>query len=240
MNTYTPHLGDVSLLEACHQPGCPICGIRKNAVTTYLQMVLYAYVDDPEMREYLCNSWGYCQTHAWMLPTVERGNLLTVAVMYHDILEREVTRTLTRGSKEQGNGFLVRLIHKVFKGQHHSDPIHRLPLQPQCPACKLGHEIETNALKIMLRAFTKQKVPMQDALKESDGLCIAHLRSALELTSDPANVEILLTLARAKLTEIQAELNEFIRKHDYRFQHEVIGDEKHSWQRAINLIVGTE
>ena len=83
MEKYVPHLGHFSIVEACEQAGCPICTIRKNAVSTYLQAILSHYVDDPDMRERLCHAWGYCHTHAWMLSTVERGNLLTVAVMYH-------------------------------------------------------------------------------------------------------------------------------------------------------------
>ena len=64
------------------------------------------------------------------------------------------------------------------------------------------------------------------------------LKSGFSGMTDHEVVELLLTLAREKLAAIQVELSEFIRKHDYRFQHEPIGDEKHSWQRAINLVVG--
>jgi hydrogenase maturation factor len=45
MKKYTPHLGQASLVEACGQPGCPICSISKKLIHTYLQMVLAAYVD---------------------------------------------------------------------------------------------------------------------------------------------------------------------------------------------------
>ena len=69
MKKYTPHLGQASLVEACGQPGCPICSISKKSINTYLQTVLAAYVDAPDLRQQLCDSWGYCHNHAWMLST---------------------------------------------------------------------------------------------------------------------------------------------------------------------------
>jgi hypothetical protein len=240
MKKYAPHLGHFSLIEACAQTGCPICFVGKNAVQHYLVMVLYDYVDDPDLREYLCNAWGYCHTHAWMLSSVERGNLLTIALMYHDILDRDTKRALIRINEKKRNGFLSRLLHGILKRKHPKDPIPHLPRQHQCPACELGHELETNALKILLKAFAKGDEQMQNALRNSDGLCFPHLRRALELTQNTVVLEILLTLTREKHDEVRQELREFIRKHDYRFQHEPIGDEKYSWKRAINLIVGAE
>lgn len=237
---YTPHLGHFSLVEACAESGCPICFISEKAIKHYLAMILYDYVDDPDLREQLCDAWGYCHKHAWMLPGVERGNLLTVAVMYQDILDREIKKTLAEIDPSKGDGFLQRLISGVFKRKKHDDSAQPFSLEHSCPGCELADEIEENAIKIMLKAFAKEDKEIQKALRDSDGLCVPHLSRAFQLAQNKAVRELLLTLAQEKLTDIQAELSEFIRKHDYRFQHEPMGDEKTSWKRAINLIVGAE
>ena len=233
MKKYTPHLGEASLLDACAQPGCPICVISQNSVNLSLMMVLHDYVDAPDLREAVCASWGYCRAHAWGLSALERGNILTVAIMYQDILSRDAKTALNRAQPNASGGALRRM----FKGKP-SDASRSISVQPPCPACLLGEEVETNALKILLTAFGKQDARMENALRQSDGLCFPHLRRALELGGRADVQEKLLSLAREKLDAITQELNEFVRKHDYRFQHEETGDEKYSWQRAINLIVG--
>ena len=52
--------------------------------------------------------------------------------------------------------------------------------------------------------------------------------------------EKLMAITQEKIAKIQEDLGEFIRKHDYRFQHESIGEEKESWKRAIHFIVGAD
>ncbi|MBI3763863.1 MAG: hypothetical protein HY260_18620, partial [Chloroflexi bacterium] len=72
------------------------------------------------------------------------------------------------------------------------------------------------------------------------GLCLAHLRRALELTRSESAFETLVTLERERLTAFLAELDEFLRKNDYRFRDEGFGPEGNSWRRAIAWIVGQE
>jgi len=79
---------------------------------------------------------------------------------------------------------------------------------------------------------------MADALQESDGLCLPHLRLALELVRNVSACERLLAIHREKLQSLRAELTEFIRKNDYQFRAEGIGSEGDAWLRAVGLIVG--
>ncbi len=238
MEKYVPHLGHFSLIEACNQVGCPICTIEHNAVSTYLQAILSHYVDDSDMRERLCLTWGYCHTHARMLPTVERGNLLTIAVMYQDILEKGVTPVLTRKKGIPKRSFLSSVTRRLFKGKQQMASGQRLPLRNVCLACNVEREVETTVLQILLNALAKQDEQMLEALHRSDGICLPHVSRALTLAQNASSHGYLLDVVQAKIALIQAELGEFIRKHDYRYQHESVGDEKWSWKRAITLIVG--
>jgi hypothetical protein len=69
------------------------------------------------------------------------------------------------------------------------------------------------------------------------GLCLPHLQAVLGQASEAAA----RTLAEWQATayrRLRDELDELIRKHDYRFAGEPIGAEADSWQRAVAQIVG--
>ncbi|GAK54078.1 hypothetical protein U14_05355 [Candidatus Moduliflexus flocculans] len=237
MKDYVPHLGDVAVLEACAQPGCPICRLKNESERKYLVLVLHDYVDAPDLREEFCQAWGYCHAHAWGLSTLERGNLLTVAIMYQDVLERETKPVLERQNAAALTGGGLR---RLFGKKEQDAPAGFIPPHTPCPACRLGELVETNAINILLSGLAKQEARMRQTLRASDGLCLAHLQKALLLGKDAAVREYLLSQAKAQLAEILAELKEFARKHDYRFQHEEIGEERRCWQRAITLITGSQ
>jgi hypothetical protein len=112
-------------------------------------------------------------------------------------------------------------------------------LQPDkpCPACEQELALETLAMTTLVDLLTKDE-RLANAFKDSDGLCLYHLRRALELMRDEATFETLLEITKEKLVNLQEELSEFIRKHDHRFRHEKFETEGDSWHRAITQIAG--
>jgi len=264
MKKYSSHLGYFDVVNTCSQKnGCPICQLGKREVNNYLDITLYESVTDPD----ICDQWraslGYCNTHAWLLPTVGKEgeklkfshtqnetlqkqlgpgkkHYLGIALIYHDILEI-VKHTLPQESYSRPRSIFLRLVQALFKRKK---PLkaheYRFLSQQRCPACVLRDETETNALKILLEALAEKDERMQDALKTSDGLCFPHLKRAFTLTQNKTASEKLMAITQEKIAEIQGELSEFIRKHDYRFQHEPIGKERESWKRAIHFIVGAD
>ena len=82
---------------------------------------------------------------------------------------------------------------------------------------------------------------MRNALQASEGLCLPHLRLALEKLKsiDVSAVEALLSIHREKLAGLRTELAEFIRKNDYQAIQEGFGAEGDAWLRAIAMIVGS-
>jgi hypothetical protein len=115
--------------------------------------------------------------------------------------------------------------------------VHSLQAREQCPACLHRNTMETLALTSMLEALPKDK-QMRSALEASSGLCLPHLRRALELTRDKATFTVLLEIAREKIAKLRTELDEFIRKNDYRFNSQGFGPEGDSWRRAISWLAG--
>ena len=47
-----------------------------------------------------------------------------------------------------------------------------------------------------------------------------------------------LLFGTGKISGLMGDLAEFVRKFDYRYAHEAMGDEKKSWHRALETIVG--
>lgn len=103
-----------------------------------------------------------------------------------------------------------------------------------CPVCVAVHEAARTTGQLLLDQGGEASV--QGALHRADGVCVPHLRGLLA-THHP-QIPALLAAERAVVERLLGELNEFIRKHDYRFASEAKGYEGTSWYRAIRLIAG--
>ena len=210
------------LVEACAQPGCPVCRLTRHAVQRYLDSVLYEGVNDPGVREGLRQARGYCHEHAGQL-TDHTGQALGVAILQRDVVETALEQTATmplgRNARQRARRLLQRL-------------------QPtaECPACAHRRATEDHVLQALLQHNADETLAA--ALADSAGLCLPHFRRALELTTDAGALGRLVDLQRRTLTWLRDELSEFIRKNDYRFRDEGFGPEGDSWRRASGIVSG--
>jgi hypothetical protein len=226
-----PHLGYFDVIEACGEPGCPICRLSRREVKKYLDAILYDCVTDPGIRDVLRRSRGYCHTHGWQLSTVGRGYLLGIAILYEDVLDvAQADVNALRPQKSRWNP-----LRTLFSGKRRGAEAGG---RERCPACALVDEVETLGLTLLCKALGGSDDAMLHAVNNSEGLCLQHLRQALALTSDAAVGDVLAEVTRKRITAIRAGLKEFIRKNDHRFQHEPIGAERDSWKHALTFLVG--
>lgn len=216
------------LLEALSQEGCPICRLGRHVAERYLDGLLYENVNDPGVREGLRTAHGFCRRHAWALTAV-RGCSLGVAILYRDVLHT-VLGELARAGGEEKRSRGWSLTASPEKGGG------RLAPQAPCPACVQQEEMERIYLQELLR---RQDDPrLWSAFATSGGLCLPHLRLALRQVEDDRQRLELLNTQRAIWERLQHDLDEFIRKNDYRFRHEGFGAEADSWLRALAAISG--
>ncbi len=210
------------LLEACAQPGCPVCRLALQAGQRYLDSVLYEGVNDPGVREGLRQARGYCREHAWQL-TNQTGHALGVAILQRDVVETTLEQTATTPLGRHARQRARRLLQR---------------LQPtaDCPACAYRRTTEDDVLRALLQYSDDEALAA--ALRDSAGLCLPHFRRALELVPDAGALHRLVDGQRRALARLRDELNEFIRKNDYRFRDEGFGPEGDSWQRAIGIVSG--
>jgi Family of unknown function (DUF6062) len=227
------------LLDACGVPGCPVCRLASETDQNYLGANLYESVNDPDTQAALRRSKGYCHAHSWLLTKTSASPALGVAILYRqaaqDVLEALSPPDSTQEKVPPPGG---RIRREVARGV--DDLYSRLKPQAQCPACTHRKEMIEFILKTMLEALDRGDDRLQSALAASSGLCLPHLRYALELSqSAPASI-FLRRQASGKLAALIGELNEFIRKHDYRFTGEGMGKEGDSWRRILAWMAGEQ
>jgi hypothetical protein len=99
-----------------------------------------------------------------------------------------------------------------------------------CPACRRRCDNTASVLATVEKADPSR-------LGEAR-FCIPHLPLVLERVSPEAAVTI-LNAERDLLRCLHAELGEFFRKSDYRFQHEPLGSELTAWLRAAVVLMGS-
>jgi hypothetical protein len=232
------------LLDACRRGGCPICTMALDTVARYLDIVIYENVNDPQTRDAVVAARGYCNDHSWQLRT-RSGAAFGTALMYRDVLQHVAGaigrqspgayRDLFATGRNDG-GLLDRLATWTGradangKGQGITDP------HVACPACRVRERYEQIYLGILLDHLGTEEVTQ--ALQSAGGLCLVHLDRARATTRNMRALERLWKVQRACMQSLLEELSEFIRKHDYRFTGEGMGEEGTSWIRAIEMVAG--
>jgi hypothetical protein len=226
------------LLDACREPDCPVCRLEQKTVERYLDNQFYENVNSPDLREWLRNSLGFCHEHAWLAIDKRLGDALGFAIIYNDILlttlkrldEDTPTAALGRWARML-NGVPEQISALVQKALYVFTP------RKHCPACHQRDEMTKIFISTLVDELGKDE--MAEALRASDGLCLPHLKQALQKVKSAQSYETLLSIHRQKLESLQAELAEFLRKNDYRFMSEGFGREGNSWLRAVAMMIGS-
>jgi hypothetical protein len=226
-----------NLLEACREPGCPVCRLEQRSVERYLDNLFYENVNSAGIREILRLSMGFCREHAWMTVNQGLGDALGFAIIYHDV----IGATLDRLDKDvppptrRWAGLLKRIPEEVSARVYKA--VFALTPHKHCPVCQKRDEMLSIIISSLVDSL--RQAEMVEALQASDGLCVPHLRLALQSVQDVASCEKLIAIHREKLEALHAELAELIRKNDYRYIKEEFGKEGDSWLRAVAMMVGS-
>jgi len=232
-----PSSTSYDLIQACRQPGCPVCRLEQRAVERYIDSLFYESVNDIQVRERLRASLGFCHEHAWLAVDKKLGNALGFAIIYHDVINN-VLRQLESESPPPVTQRWANMLKQVPEQVSAlvKKALYAFTPQKHCIACQQ----KDKTLHLIISAFVEDlnQLETMEALRSSDGLCLPHLKKVFETVSDPAVYSSLLSIHREKLESLRGELAEFIRKNDYRFKDEGFGAEGDSWQRAVGKVIG--
>lgn len=199
-----------AFVDACGQPGCPLCRIEHDMVLRYISSIFYEQTTDYNLRDRLRDSLGFCREHAYFAVDELPGNALGIAIIYQDLIKYAM--------------------HHLDSSRGGSSPRRR------CPACEQRDLSMMRTLSELAKHIDDQT--MTEAFKNSEGLCLFHMRHALKHTRIPTKRALLLSIEHSILSKLNGELAEFVRKNDYRFAKETFGNERDSWRRAVGIVAG--
>jgi hypothetical protein len=159
-------------------------------------------------------SRGFCRNHVSLLHAT--GDALGIAILYSDLAEAALTRWSIDSPPKR---------HKLI-GRSSA----RLE---QCPGCAIESEANSRYSGALAAGLRDESV--WTAVSECLSLCTAHVEQVASLAI-PEHAERLYAIEAAKLELLRDELNEIIRKNDYRYRSEEWGAERNAWIRALGLV----
>jgi hypothetical protein len=224
------------LLDAFAEAGCPVCSIAERGALKALNGLLYEQVNDPVTRERLAESHGFCNWHAWMLPRIP-SSALGAALIYRHLLQNTLDRLPALRQAAKSDTPRSALRDRVL-GRRTTPPTFLVwrRKKAQCYLCTMAQRVERDALIAVLDFVGEPE--FSEAFARSAGLCLPHLSLSLEMGAEHPNRALLLGMHRARWEDLRWELDEFVRKFDYRYADEARGREGSSWSRAVEMFVG--
>jgi hypothetical protein len=208
------HSSYFNLLAQLKDPACPVCAQARASLKNFLDSYLYEGVNDDANWNALAAAGGWCARHAKDLEGFSDG--LAVSLFYRQEIRKRLKRL---GEKESKPGFFSRSKAKA-----------------PCPGCVYQGEIEAGQLHLLSRALGEPE--FWAAWEAHPGACIPHA-SALQGHMSGALAEKTAGLAQAKLEALCAELDEFVKKNDYRNTAKM-GSEADAWKRALRRLYGPD
>jgi len=221
--TRTPerHLAHFNVLDALRAAkACPLCLLEAECARRYFASLLHEYVNDPEIRGELKQTKGYCARHARRL--LNQGDGFGTAILYRD--QVELFRSFLRVLQSSSHRDLLRADLAWWRG---GEP---------CPACRAEVRDRERYIAVLLSGLHDEE--MRLAFDTSPVLCVPHFAAVLHAARDAHVQSYLIEVQSQKFTCLLHDLDEFCRKHDYRFCQEGMGAEGDSWRRAVAAMVG--
>ena len=211
--------------DALGEPGCAVCRLVARSVERLIRSIAYEQVNDIDLRARLRRARGFCNAHAYQW--LERShNVLGTALIYRDVLLATLEADLTPGAVRRPG---------LLGGLFTTAP-ERPDAQRECILCDAQADAETRYVKTLVVVVNADPT----ALERSDGLCRVHTLTALR-TAHGAASSAIASRARAAVEALVAELDEVIRKEDYRFRHEERSEaDRTAPARAIAWSIGSE
>ena len=194
---------------------CALCKLVARSVMRSIQTLAAEFVNDPQTRINLRESRGFCSEHSQLI--LENLDPVAVSIIYADLADM----TCDRWSGMRKSTLTSR---RLFGASA------RVAL---CPLCVTAREASLRYCGALASELSNSVV--WNAIKSNNWICISHAW-LLQKLAIPADSNRLRTLETEHLTTLQGELEEIIRKNDYRFRGEKWGSEKDAWIRAVNKL----
>lgn len=230
--TRSTNLLRLDWIEVLQTPGCALCLMAQRKSQRYVETLLHEAVADVEQRDTWREARGLCHWHAWMA-TETPHSAGSLAILYADVLRHDRGRlaALTAAAQAPRRWYSRRSL-----AQRLQDWLCAWRQQQSCPVCDLWLDQERLYLSVLLDDWREPE--LAQAFEASSGLCWQHTLRLIAQGMQHAHLQAVLGAQQAHLQTLQDELQEFVRKLDYRLARQPYGREGDAWRRAVALYVG--
>lgn len=206
--------------QSAPQCWCPICAAVERSVKRNLQAIFAEFVNDPEIRLRFRDARGFCRNHSQLLQ--HPGEALAISILLADLADTTEERWRKRSESTGQKPLLSRFTATKSEAA-------------PCPLCVCEEESERRFIAALAKGLAQPKVWEFLARKEV-ALCTRHVEFTAE-RAKPNDARRLLKHQAERIACLKAELQEYIRKNDYRFRHEDWGEERDAWLRALPQLI---
>lgn len=214
--------GYFDLVRDLDERGCVVCRGANRSAARFIDALLWERVTDPGTRYGLRRSRGFCREHSLLAVSVASASSeqLGLAIIAEDLIGR-LGETVEAMQPRAGR-----------RSRHRPD---ELDPEDPCPACTAAFGTVVVYLKLLASS--------EQAIRPTNGqlpvLCLPHLQIGLGQVEGAEGERTLRALFADGAARVRADLQEYIRKRDHRFRHEMkTPDELKAWAQAIHLLVG--
>lgn len=231
-----------ALYQACEREGCPICLVTLERMGRVMDFWQYEWASEMENRQVLLRSKGFCSRHTWQLALAPNmPTPFALAMVYRSLLPdllEEIQHDLQRLKTKQTTPRRRIWSQLAFwrRGQNRSESAESARFFQGCPFCQRQTEIERELVQELLTQLSSEAFLAQ--LNKATGFCLSHLAQTTRAAQTAAQRTTVLECQQTCLQRNLKELDELVRKHDYRFLKEPRGEEMTAWRRAAELLVG--
>ena len=220
------------VLDAFKKSGCPICSCVRAGTVRQLRAYFGESVNDPDLREKLRASYGFCNWHAGLIREVE-DPAFGLSIIYGDLIETMIENVETLYGKLNDRASFFDRIRKRkplrgFAGAYLN--------KPPCMFCVSAKRIESNSLEIVLERIDDPQFAR--AYAESDGLCVPHFMLSMKLNAGETAFGRLFELTLSHWKTLSQNLKRFKDKHDYRNEEAFTAGEEEARRKILDLMAG--
>ena len=227
-------IGYFDLLDVLKTPGCPFCNRMEALSLKFLDGLFYERVTDVGTRVGLAQAKGFCNWHAWMSTEIPNSNS-GIAMIYKDLLDAEI-KMLSKWAEMKNSIKRTTLARRKRDRRIRKLLLSSWTDKAACPICtQIGMHKRMDFGTLL--DFIDEEAFSQ-AFEKSSGVCVWHLLEVMETLETHSNLPLLVERQLKKYQSLSDELEEFIRKLDYRFSKEPKGSEVDSWKRVIEQFSG--
>ena len=219
------HLEDVRLSDVMAAPGCPICRVRRTAVSRFLDALLWESVTDVGFRQDWTRARGFCDRHTHALLAADRaqsGSATGAAVLLASVIavrEEELSRI-----PSSGRGRRSRRLAEA-----------RQP--PACLACAQEARAEANALDRLVQLLPE---PAWASAVAEARLCFRDLLALAGRAQRGPEWTAIWARQRSRIRQLREQLEAYVDNSSHAGRHRITAADRAAVDEAAALVGGLE